>query len=76
LPAAVFFRASVFKVLTSAGVQERRFPFFMSYLPAVKKRRLLQETAACQPLPHPNKTAIEQFQWSDRIELTGSVITV
>jgi hypothetical protein len=29
LPARVFFRASDFKVRTSAVVQERRLPFFM-----------------------------------------------
>jgi hypothetical protein len=42
IPARVFFRASVFKVRTSAVVQERRFPFFMSYVPVVKGCRLLQ----------------------------------
>jgi hypothetical protein len=36
LPARVFFRASVFKVRTSAVVQDRRLPFFMiRFLPIV-----------------------------------------
>ena len=61
LPARVFFRASDFKVRTSAVVQDRRLPFFMSYLPAVKARRLLQKTAVCQPF-RIQTTANEQFQ--------------
>jgi hypothetical protein len=36
-PARVFLRASDFNVFTSVVVQERRLPFFMSYLPAVKR---------------------------------------
>jgi hypothetical protein len=40
LPAVVLFRATVFKICTSAVVQERRFPFFMIYLTVVKRARL------------------------------------
>jgi hypothetical protein len=56
LPARVFFRASDFSVRTSDGVQERRLLFFMSYLPAVKARRLLQDMEGCQPVIHPNNS--------------------
>ena len=52
-PARVLFRASVFKVRTSAVVHERRLPFFIVYSLSCEVRRLPQITEVCQSLIFP-----------------------
>jgi hypothetical protein len=57
LPAGVFFRAIDFNVRTSVALQERRLPFFISYVPVVESVALTAMKVECQPFSGPNNGA-------------------
>jgi hypothetical protein len=52
LPARVLFRARLFKVRTSAVVQERRFPFFIMIYPSCESVLLIAKDGSVSTFLH------------------------
>jgi hypothetical protein len=66
LPARVFFRASDFRVRTSAGVQVRRFPFFMMTYPSYESVPLTAKEGGVSTFNIQKKTGMRKFSEVNR----------